>query len=890
MEKDDVQLIQRILTGDESAFSALVNKYQKSVHALAWRKIGDFHIAEEITQDTFLQVYKKLPTLKDHNQFAGWLYVIANRRCIAWLRKKRLRMQSLESISEDILEKTAYASYLAEQREKASDERRREIVDSLLEKLPDTERTTMILHYLGEMSCKAISKYLGVSLNTVKSRLSRARNRLKQEELIYLDTPDQRQGEDSMENQNRSIPVPVGSLKGDVTTWALPDGAIARLGRGWVPDITFSPDERYLAVGTWMGLWLYDLETLSPIALWETERGMVGRVTFSPHGKWIAVSNSDNILKVLDSKNGGCLTQVETDDYISGLTFSLDNRYFAAAYAGSSTVGIWHAKTGEPFAKFTANVEKARFTRPICFSPDTQLIASSCIIDTTHNTDAIVVWNVKSGQQIALLASHTKEITTICFSPCGQFLVSGGEDGAVYVWDVNTWQQVQSDTDFGDVSRIFPSYSSEGILYAAIVTYEDTAPSTISVCNLESGEQLWTQQISLTTEDYSYFNYWGKTITFLNGSQLAYECKHNFINIRTFAKPDTRQLLHSPISYPTSIMFSEDGKTLAAEHYHEGVVLWDVESRRSQPAIKDPSAGKNQFVYAPINGKFHVATINKNNVSLWSIDGDTRLVAEGMQHDYKSRCPLLTPTGNRLVCALEDGTLIVWDVQSGEKFRELTHPLYVDEDEDDEDNPDEIEQLKLSPDGRFLASESRFTSVRLWDLQTGKEVGTFPSDIYSIIGFSPCGSYLACLGEYIQLWDIASGEMFKTSIKQDLVTDEFAFSPCGQYLAAGMDEIFLWDIVRGELYRQLPLPQGCQEMFPLTFSSCGSYFAAGAWWQPGVEKVPICLWEVETGKHLTTFWGHPTDVQALAFSPDNKLLASGSHDGTILLWDLTPYL
>ena len=59
--EDDVQLIQRILSGDDVAFSILVEKYQKSVHALVWRKIGDFHYAEEITQDTFLQVYKKTP-------------------------------------------------------------------------------------------------------------------------------------------------------------------------------------------------------------------------------------------------------------------------------------------------------------------------------------------------------------------------------------------------------------------------------------------------------------------------------------------------------------------------------------------------------------------------------------------------------------------------------------------------------------------------------------------------------------------------------------------------------------------------------------------------------------------------------------------------------------
>lgn len=359
----------------------------------------------------------------------------------------------------------------------------------------------------------------------------------------------------------------------DETTWALPDGAIARLGRGWVPKIAFSPDERYLAVGTWMGLWLYDLEIETPIALWETERGMIGSVTFSPNGKWIAVSNSDKILRVLDIRDGACLTEIKTVDYISELTFSLDNRYLGAAYAKTSTVEIWHVETYKPIEKFTADTEESKFFRPIDFSPDTQLIASTCIIDTTHNTEAIVVWNIESGQQIVLLIAHTQEITTICFSPCGKFLASGGEDGTVYEWDVENWQQEKAYTAFGDVSRILPSYSSEGILYAAIMNYEDTNPSTISVCNLESEEQLYKQQISLTTEDYPYYNHWGKTIVFLNGAQLAYERKHNLINVWTLAKPYTRQLLHSPISYPTSIIFSEDGKTLAAEHYHEGVEL-----------------------------------------------------------------------------------------------------------------------------------------------------------------------------------------------------------------------------------------------------------------------------------------------------------------------------
>ena len=62
MEQNDAQLIQRILQGDQDAFTPLVKKYQKGVHTLVWRKIGDFHIAQEITQDTFLKAYQKLGT------------------------------------------------------------------------------------------------------------------------------------------------------------------------------------------------------------------------------------------------------------------------------------------------------------------------------------------------------------------------------------------------------------------------------------------------------------------------------------------------------------------------------------------------------------------------------------------------------------------------------------------------------------------------------------------------------------------------------------------------------------------------------------------------------------------------------------------------------------
>jgi RNA polymerase sigma factor (sigma-70 family) len=87
-------------------------------------------------------------------------------------------MQSLEAISDETLEKTAYSHYVCEQREDTAVEHQRQIVQRLMAKLPESERTVMVLYYLGEMTCEEISKFLGVSPNTIKSRLQRARERL----------------------------------------------------------------------------------------------------------------------------------------------------------------------------------------------------------------------------------------------------------------------------------------------------------------------------------------------------------------------------------------------------------------------------------------------------------------------------------------------------------------------------------------------------------------------------------------------------------------------------------------------------------------------------------------------------------------------------------------
>ena len=184
MRNDDVALIQRTLAGDENAFASLVRKYQRQIHAFARRKIGDFQIAEDITQATFLQVYQKLETLDDPTLFSKWLYAIANHLCIAWFRQNRLQTEPLEDVCILSIETEPYSRYVASEHAKIAAEAQRDLVEKLLAKLKESDRKVITLHYFEEMTSSEIGDLLGVSENTIKSRIRRARQQLKKYESI----------------------------------------------------------------------------------------------------------------------------------------------------------------------------------------------------------------------------------------------------------------------------------------------------------------------------------------------------------------------------------------------------------------------------------------------------------------------------------------------------------------------------------------------------------------------------------------------------------------------------------------------------------------------------------------------------------------------------------
>jgi len=180
MELTDEELIERAKAGDETAFGFLVDKYKGAVHALAYRKLRDYHDAEDITQEVFLRAYQKLSTLKDGRNFAGWLYVITANCCGMHWRKRRKKVGAtvrLEDVTDEQWGTLSVAKY--------TDLERRQLVQDAIATLSECDRTAITLHYMGGMSCKEIARFLGTSAGAIKYRLYSARQHLK-EELVKM--------------------------------------------------------------------------------------------------------------------------------------------------------------------------------------------------------------------------------------------------------------------------------------------------------------------------------------------------------------------------------------------------------------------------------------------------------------------------------------------------------------------------------------------------------------------------------------------------------------------------------------------------------------------------------------------------------------------------------
>ena len=177
--RDDAVLIGRCREGDLAAFEALVAKYSNLVGSIAYNILGDVHVAGDITQETFLKVYRHLPELEEIKRFKGWLCSIVRTTCVDHLRKDRIKPASLDKISEEGLEPEGEVIASAFRPASQELEELREKTLQIVNQLPKIYQQIILLRHLRRMTYREMSDFLGLPVATIESRLYRARIMLK---------------------------------------------------------------------------------------------------------------------------------------------------------------------------------------------------------------------------------------------------------------------------------------------------------------------------------------------------------------------------------------------------------------------------------------------------------------------------------------------------------------------------------------------------------------------------------------------------------------------------------------------------------------------------------------------------------------------------------------
>lgn len=183
MEISDKELIKRFRNNDESAFEELVLRYQKKVYNTVLRMLSNLDDASDITQEIFIKVYQNLEKFKGQSSFSTWLFSIAGNHCRDELRKrqKELKRSSFDSIAEERKETEKVSDNNSNYQPEESSIKNEQFrdIEIALSKLSIEYREPLVLRDIQGFTYDEISKILDLPAGTVKSRLSRARRKLR---------------------------------------------------------------------------------------------------------------------------------------------------------------------------------------------------------------------------------------------------------------------------------------------------------------------------------------------------------------------------------------------------------------------------------------------------------------------------------------------------------------------------------------------------------------------------------------------------------------------------------------------------------------------------------------------------------------------------------------
>ena len=648
----------------------------------------------------------------------------------------------------------------------------------------------------------------------------------------------------------------------DDTQWRLPKGAKARLSKGQINSIKYSPDGTQIVVGSPTGIWLYDVRTGAELALFTDHVPSAEPVAFSIDSKRLVGAAYDAIL-IWDVATGNLLISISGRKLqIKALRILEDGKTLLCENHNHS-VGLWDITTAskikhfnpEPSSRFGDVLRSAfgyKVTAAVLYL---NKIQENGLYAVGYKNGKIRLMDASTGKHLKTFQGPEGYISQLVFSPDGSTLAVNTNDAPIRLWDVNTGKSLIDLTQKAKMWGIL-TFSKDGKTLACQrqsgeVELLDIATKTLRT-TLGAGLDPPIHALAFSPDD-------SQTVAGVNPEgEIRVWDANTGEELSVFSTGHKQRL--------TALAFSPDSRTIASGHMNT-VILWDALNFTQLSNGVDPKGWINALVFSP--------------------DGSAVSGIRGFAYNKNTR--------GQLIKEGVKSTLHSWHARTADKLSDLTvessqgeAPMIPGVGGTAFSTVGGVGVSVFSQKGNMLATslnseqateDYRFT-VHVWDIPDRKLNLTLKghTDKVNALAFTRDGKMLASGSDdgTIQLWDISIG--LPTRSLPAGKTGALAFSSDGKILASAnsTDSIQLWDVATGRQWTSLKSENGYITV--LTFSTDGKTLASGD------RYGTIQLWDIATGNVLTTYKGHVNWIKALVFSSDGKTLASGSSDGAMFLW------